>query len=497
MMDKPGKILLRNGVAVVIAILFLACPKVPPAHGIHAEKFPGVGNHLPSLELTDLRGVKHRLEWTLPETKATIIFFFESRCADCLKEMVFMDKLWSLARDFGLGVFAVEGSGLSPSETQESMQKYRQFYGEPAFPIIPDPDYALSSLFNIRRLPTSFLLEKHGVVLGRNDSFENIAAVDLTRKTEQLLKVEKGFFSLALRGMEISAEGEADLERSLHLRTARAGGRKQAPHRLTAGDVVPGFEFTDIDGLKKEWRPSVEESGLKIVFFWGALCRPCIREMAFLNDVYTYERGMDIIAVEGSGLSPERTTRVMERYQRFHPLPSYPIVPDPHFRIAGLFGVKGKMPQTFFMDGAGKVIYQTDEFIRGHEEAMKRKIELALHREFGSLTDRMTSSKERDSTFPGINEAPSILAEMEMGEEFRSNLVEGDTYYINWEFDKALPHYLRCLEIKPGRVTIQTRVAKIYERQGKLEEALAYWKRVLELEADNAEALARIRSLSD
>ncbi|MFC1657074.1 redoxin domain-containing protein [Candidatus Moduliflexota bacterium] len=497
MKEKTGNIsLLHSGVVAVIALLFLAYAGVRPAHGMHTGKFPGVGNHLPSLELKDLQGKKHPLEWTLPEPKSAIIFFFEPRCADCLKEMVFMDELWSLARDFGLVVFAVEGSGLSPSETQEAMRKYRQFYGEPAFPVIPDPDFALSSLFNIRRLPTSFLLERHGVVLSRSESFEDIAAVDLTRKTEQLLKVEKGFFSFALRGMEISAEREADLERSLGLRTARAGGGKQAPHRIAVGDLVPGFEFIDINGSGKKWRPSFEKSGLTIVFFWGALCRPCIQEMAFLNDVYAYERGMEIIAVEGSGLSPERTARVMERYRRFHPLPSYPIVPDPDFRLAGLFGVKGNVPQTFFIDSTGKVIYHTGEFLRGNEEAMKGKIELALHLESGSLTNRMSSSRE-GIAFPVINEAPSIRTVIDREEEFRTNLVAGDTYYMNWEFDKALPHYLRCLEIIPGRVTIQMRVAKIYERQGKLEEALANWKKVLELEPDNEEALARIRSLSD
>jgi tetratricopeptide (TPR) repeat protein len=41
------------------------------------------------------------------------------------------------------------------------------------------------------------------------------------------------------------------------------------------------------------------------------------------------------------------------------------------------------------------------------------------------------------------------------------------------------------------------RVAKIYERQGKLEEALENWNKVLELEPDNAEAFSRIRSLTD
>jgi hypothetical protein len=81
MKSKPGNTLLRKGAAVVIGMSFLACLNVRPAHGIHTEKLPGVGNHLPALDLTDRQGNEHRLEWTLPEPKATIIFFFESRCA--------------------------------------------------------------------------------------------------------------------------------------------------------------------------------------------------------------------------------------------------------------------------------------------------------------------------------------------------------------------------------------------------------------------------------
>jgi peroxiredoxin len=499
MKDAFGNTLVHKVIVACITIIFVVCAGARPSLGIHAEKLLAVGNHLPPLDLTDLSGKSHYFEWNLPQPKAMIIVFFEPRCADCFKEMVFLDHLWRRAKDFGLVVYAVEGSGLTASETQEAMQKYRRFYGEPAFHIIPDPDYALSSLFGIQRLPSSLLIERHGVILGRNDSFDNRIGVDLTRKTERLLGVEKGFFSFALRELEIDAETEANLERSLSLRTALTDRGKEVHPRLTVGNVVPGFEYTDINGLGNEWRPSSEGDGLTIVFFWGALCRSCIQEMAFLDQVYasTEELRLDIIAVEGNGFSAEQTIRVMERYQRFYPLPSYRIVPDPDFRLAELFGIEGVMPQTFFITGTGDLVYHTDEFIIGQEEALTKEIEMALNMESGSLRNKMMLSVERNAPPLRFNEAPSIRAGLQIEEEFRSNLVRGDTYYGNWEFDRALPHYLRCLELEPYHTSIHMKVAKIYERKGRLEKALASWRRALELEPNNAEALSRIKFLSD
>ena len=238
-----GNILFYKGIVAVAPILLVMFAAARPALGIHAGKFPAVGNHLPVLELTDLKGNVHHLEWNLPPPKAAIIFFFDPRCADCLKEMVFLDHLFRRAEDFGLEAYAVEGSGLTASGSREAMQRYRQFYGEQAFPIIPDPDYKLSALFGIQRLPSTFILERHGVVLGRDESFEDWTAVDLTRRTEKLLKVEEGLFSFALRELGIDAEAEKGVERPFRFRTARIGRGKKSPNRLAAGDVVPGLRI--------------------------------------------------------------------------------------------------------------------------------------------------------------------------------------------------------------------------------------------------------------
>jgi peroxiredoxin len=470
-----------------------------PAFAIHDAKVPEVGNRLPPLEFRDLKGEGYRLDWDSSQPRVRVIFFFEPRCADCIREMVFFDSLSGRAEDFGLEVYAVEASGLLPAETGEALRKYRRFYGEPSFPVIPDPDFTLSSRFGVQRVPSTFLVEKHGVVLSRTERFENWVAVDLLRKTERLLKVEKGFLSFALRDLEIDAGAERSLEESLRLQRGGAGERTRFPRLLAVGDTVPAFEFTDLSDASHQWSPAPGEANLSIVFFWGALCLPCIQEMAFLDAVFrsTHELGLEIIAVEGSGLDTGRTSRVMERYQRFHPPPSYHIVPDPDFRLTGLFGIGSKIPQTFFISGSGEITYHTDEFIKGHEGDLTRKIELALAMDYGSLGRKLTSITNLHLSPALIKEAPSIQLGLQREEEFRSNLVQGDTYYDYWEFDKALPHYLRCLELESDHVSIHGKVANIYQRRGLLEDALRHWKIVLELEPDHPEALSRVESLRD
>jgi peroxiredoxin len=488
-----------KGIHALTCLILVLLLEAVPAFATYEAGVLDVGNHLPPLEFKDLQGKGYRLDWDSSRPRALIIFFFEPRCADCIREMVFFDNLIGRAEDIGLEVFAVEASGLLPAETGEALRKYRRFYGEPSFPVIPDPDFTLSSRFGVQRVPSTFLVEKHGVVLSRTESFENRVAVDLARKTERLLKVEKGFLSSALRDLEIDAGVEKSLERSLRRRRADADERARLPRLLAVGDRVPTFEFTDLSDVSSQWSPTPGEANLSIVFFWGALCLPCIEEMAFLDAVFrsTHDLGLEIIAVEGSGLDPVRTGRVMERYQRFHPPPSYKIVPDPDFRLAGLFGIGNKIPQTFFIAGNGEIIYHTDEFIKGREGDLTRRIELALEMEYGSLDSKLTAIADRHPS-PGIaREAPSIQVRLRGEEEFRANLVRGNTYYDYWEFDKALPHYLRCLELEPTHVSIHEKVASIYQRKGLLEDALGHWKIVLELDPNHPEALSRVESLRD
>lgn len=95
-----------------------------------------------------------------------MIVFFGSRGADSFREFVFFDSVCRLARGLNLKVFAVEGNGQKPQEVKASISRFVDIFQEPAFTVVPDPSYALSTLLNVQRLPSTLLMETHGVVIG-------------------------------------------------------------------------------------------------------------------------------------------------------------------------------------------------------------------------------------------------------------------------------------------------------------------------------------------
>ena len=112
--------------------------------------FPNIGNRLPPLEFQSLTGFGHRLDWSSPEKKTAVIFFFEPRCADCFREFVFFDSVSRLARGMNLEIFAVEGSGQETREVEAAISRYVSIFQQPAFTVVSDPSYSLSSLLNVR-----------------------------------------------------------------------------------------------------------------------------------------------------------------------------------------------------------------------------------------------------------------------------------------------------------------------------------------------------------
>lgn len=458
---------------------------------------PGIGSRLRNLELSDLKGTIHRVEWGPTGPTAAIVFFFEERCAECLREMSFVDGLLMRGRDFGLEAYAVEATGLVASRAEESLGRYKDIYGEPSFPVVADPGRSLGALLGVQRLPTTLLVQRHGVVLARMESFRDRDAVELVGKTERLLGLAGGFFSPALREIEIDAGAERELRAALASPAAAGRSRPAGREPLAVGESVPPFEFTDLAGAGRRWEPAPGKPGLTVVFFWGALCQPCIQEMAYLDEIFAVARdeGLQVIAVEGSGLEAARTALVIERYRRFRPAPAYHVVPDPEFRLARLFRANGSLPLTFLIDGSGEIVYRADQFVEGHETGLGRRLEMAMGLEPGSLARRVALSRGETGPAPVEAEAPSVVADIDRRGEYQTHRIEGDTYYDSWMFERALPHYLLCLELEPRDVDVRARVARIYQRKGGLGLALAHWLALLEIDPGHAEARTRVEAL--
>ena len=89
-----------------------------------------------------------------------LINFWATWCPPCRSEMPYIqevceDKEWS---DKGLVILAVD-IGESPSTVENFMQSYNL-----TFPALLDINQAVALEYNIRGIPTTFLIDKEGII---------------------------------------------------------------------------------------------------------------------------------------------------------------------------------------------------------------------------------------------------------------------------------------------------------------------------------------------
>jgi peroxiredoxin len=120
------------------------------------------------------------------------------------------------------------------------------------------------------------------------------------------------------------------------------------------GDIAPNFVLTDLNGNRVE----LKDYRGKGVFlnFWGTWCKPCEREMPYMQRQYEIykEQGIEILAVNVS----ESDVAVQNFVERYHLTFSIPM--DKKREVTKGYGI-GPIPTTILIDKNGKVIERTSE----------------------------------------------------------------------------------------------------------------------------------------
>lgn len=118
---------------------------------------PSVGQYAPALRLLDLAGAEHPLY--IYRGKIVLINFWASWCPPCRQE-------WPELIRFAEQADTSEVVFLSVN-VQESLQVIQDFVGEQElpFPVLLDSTGETSDLYRVTALPTTFLLDREGVVL--------------------------------------------------------------------------------------------------------------------------------------------------------------------------------------------------------------------------------------------------------------------------------------------------------------------------------------------
>jgi cytochrome c biogenesis protein CcmG/thiol:disulfide interchange protein DsbE len=114
----------------------------------------------PNLCLEDLRGKK----WELKHFKGKVVFlnFWATWCSPCKEEMPSMEELYKQFKDkdFVFLAISVDYAGVKP--VKEYIEKNRY-----TFPVLIDPKGKTLDLFGVRGIPTTFLIDQKGGLIGK------------------------------------------------------------------------------------------------------------------------------------------------------------------------------------------------------------------------------------------------------------------------------------------------------------------------------------------
>jgi len=151
--------------------------------------------------------------------------------------------------------------------------------------------------------------------------------------------------------------------------TLYANFTKDKRGEIAIGDKAPDFVLTDMEGNKHK----LSDYKGKGVFlnFWGTWCKPCEREMPYMNNQYKVykDQGVEILA-----LNVGEPDFLINKFVEKHDL-VFPILKDKNKDVLILYGVK-PLPTTMLINPDGIITaIETGELpeakIKGMMESIK------------------------------------------------------------------------------------------------------------------------------
>lgn len=114
--------------------------------------------------------------------KIVLLNFWATWCIPCRKEMPAIDTLYQEFKDEGLVVLAID--------YQETSDKIKAFLEETkvSFPILLDSEGKTTKDYGVRGLPTSYLIDKEGFLIGWTLGDRDWASEDARKLVKNLLK---------------------------------------------------------------------------------------------------------------------------------------------------------------------------------------------------------------------------------------------------------------------------------------------------------------------
>ena len=129
-----------------------------------------------TIDLKELRG------------KTVLLDFWASWCGPCKQSLPMLDEMRSDLVAAGYpDMFEIIAVNLD--EDPEAAKKFLQRYPV-SYPVISDPAAELAVLYKIPTMPTTFIIDREGVVVWRHEGFRPAELSDIRRRLVQTMNGE-------------------------------------------------------------------------------------------------------------------------------------------------------------------------------------------------------------------------------------------------------------------------------------------------------------------
>ena len=135
---------------------------------------------------------------------------------------------------------------------------------------------------------------------------------------------------------------------------------------------LPSVNIKDMEGNSINFSKISNNGNPMIISFWATWCKPCKAELNTIAEEYddwVDETGVKLVAVS---IDDARSSSRVEPYVNAQGW-EYLVLMDPNSDLRRAMGVNN-VPHTFLVNGAGKIVWDHNNYSPGDEEELYEKL---------------------------------------------------------------------------------------------------------------------------